>query len=274
MPRHVQLVKDMEIDEVSLVDRAACPPAAVVIAKRAPEDGMDEEYQDENGQPLDLGDYQAGDLFAGDDGVTYELGEDGELHEVDLDDELADERELESVGKSAFFAEPQSEVIARVSEELSKAVSEQDRSAVLSKAFSDMAKRAEVAEARLADAETIAKSERDLRLTREYIAKAAEYNVPIAADELGPVLMRAAEALSYEDCAVIHKALSAAGEMLFDEIGYAGGADNDDPMSQLDALLDEQVAKSGTPVSKAATMTAFFDQNPGAYDALRAEQGR
>lgn len=270
MPRAVQRVRDMEIDEVSLVDRAACPPAAVVIAKRAPEDGMDE-YQDQDGQPLDLGDYQAGDQFAGDDGLTYELGDDGELYEV----EDVEGRELVGVGKSAFFSDPQSEVIARVSQELSKAVSEQDRSAVLSKAFGEMAERAQVAESRLAEASEVAKSERDLRLTREYISKAAEYNVPIEPEELGPVLMRAAEALSYDDCAVIHKALAAAGEMLFAEVGYAGGADNDDPMAQLEQILDEdRVSKGATPLSKAAAVTSFFDDNPAAYDAFRADQGR
>ena len=61
----------------------------------------------------------------------------------------------------------------------------------------------------------IAKAERDLRLTREYISKAEEYNLPVDPKELGPVLYRMAETMEYDDCAVIAKCLETAGEILF-----------------------------------------------------------
>ena len=67
-----------------------------------------------------------------------------------------------------------------------------------------------------------AQAERDLRLTREYISKAAEYNLPIAPDELGPVLYRMAESMSFDDCKVIAKALETAGEIIFEETGLPG----------------------------------------------------
>jgi hypothetical protein len=272
VPRVVQRVTDMEIDEVSMVDRAACPPAAIVFSKRADQEEAMPDYSDADGNPLDLSQFEEGTILEDADGNQYEVSFGDEDDEDDYDDSVEYDDELVSVGKSAFGYPVDDGAIASVREALSKAVSEDERSAVLSKAFTDLSKRAEMAEARLAYSEEIAKSERDLRLQREYISKAAEYNVPIAPDELGPVLMRATEALSYEDCAVIHKALCAAGEMLYTEAGFDGmGVEDDDPMEQVNAFLDEQVSKSGGG-SRETAMTEFFDNNPGAYDVLRSER--
>ena len=90
----------------------------------------------------------------------------------------------------------------------------------------------------------IAKSERDLRLTREYISKAAEYNLPVAPEELGPVLYRMAETMSYDDCAVIAKCLETAGEIIFEETGYTGGGDNADIYSQVEAHAYDTFGKA------------------------------
>jgi hypothetical protein len=277
MPRPVQIVKDMEIDEISLVDRAACPPAAIVIAKRAdPEVGMDEEFYDENGNPIDLNDFDEGDVIEDEDGNQYQIvfeddGDEGDGDEDDVDYVEDEDGELVAVGKSAFGFDP---IVAGIRSELAKAVNEDDRDAVLSKAFTTLSKRAAYAESQLAHAEEIAKGERDLRLQREYIAKAAEYNVPIDPEELGPVIMRMAESMSYDDCAVIHKALAAAGEMLYTEAGFDSSGIPDDPISQIDAFLDEQVSKSDGGLSKAGAISAFFDSNPEAYDAYRTERNR
>jgi hypothetical protein len=272
MPKPVQIVKDMEIDEISLVDRAANTSAAIVIAKRADqEDGMPQ-YTDQDGNELDLSQFEEGDVLEGEDGQLYEVTYTDDDDDEDEAAEHEPEGELVGVGKSAFGATYDDDVIADVREALSKAVDTDDQNAVLSKAFGTLSKRAEIAERRLVQAEQIAKAERDLRLEREYISKAAEYNVPVDPTELGPVLMRATEALSYEDCAVIHKALCSAGEMLFTEAGYDGRAIAEDPMAEIEALVEGQVAKGD--VSKAGALTAFFDDNPGAYDAYRAERTR
>jgi len=273
MPQAVQIVKDMEIDEISLVDRAANQSAAIVIAKRADqEDGMPD-YTDQDGNELDLSQFEEGDVLEGEDGQLYEVTY-GDDDDEDEDDDYEDSEvgELVGVGKSAFGASYDAGVIAGIRDELSKAVSQDDQNAVLSKALGTLAKRAEEAESRLQRAEEVAKAERDLRLEREYISKAAEYNVPVDPTELGPVLMRATESLSYEDCAVLHKALSSAGEMLYTEAGYDGRALAEDPMAEIEALVEGQVAKGD--VSKAGALIAFFDDNPGAYDAYRAERTR
>jgi hypothetical protein len=342
--RRTRSVHDMEIDEISLVDRPANQHALVTIAKRAnEEDAVPEEYFDpQSGEEVDVTQLQDGDVVVDGEGNAFEFTADD-----DGDDQASDEAEdgeYAEVGKSlrstgrAFrvgtgvgrsyvrnnagkknlkeygegYKALRGSVRGRagragvsvganrnlaigaggaaaiggggyeanrrlkksfadeVREELSKAVTDADRDEVLAKALGQL----DEYEAGIAEAQEIAKSERDLRLTREYIAKAAEYNVPVDPEDLGPVLLHMAEALPYEDCLVIHKALSAAGEMLFDEAGYTGQADNLDPFEQVEALLDERVSKGNEPVSKAKAVTEFFDNDPRAYDEYRASLGR
>lgn len=269
MPRKVQVVTNMEIDEVSMVDRAACPPAAIVFSKRADQEESMDEYADADGNPLDLSQFGEGDVLEDEDGNQFVVS-----YEADDDDDddgsewaYADQGDLVGIGKSAFGGYGYDSV-ASIRSALSKAVSEDDRNHVMSKALTSLSKRAEDAEARAFESELIAKGEQDLRLEREYIGKAAEYNVPIAPDELGPVLMRMVESMDYDDCAVIHKALAAAGEMLYVEAGFDGSGVSDDPMDQVEEYLSGFVAKGEG--SQAGLMTDFFDNNPEAYDALRS----
>jgi hypothetical protein len=175
--------------------------------------------------------------------------------------------ELANVGKSAFFQPQRGSFSASVMQELSKAVTDNDRDQVIAKALG----RVEELEAAQYQAELIAKSERDLRLTREYISKAAEYNLPVAPDELGPVLYRMAETMSYDDCAVIAKCLETAGEILFEETGYQGGGDNADIYSQVEAHAYDTFGKAENFDSVSAINTVF-DQNPDAYDEYLAAQ--
>lgn len=166
------------------------------------------------------------------------------------------------VGKSASFAD-------EIRESLSKALGDAERDEVISKAMEQV----DLAEQRAAQAEEIAKAERDLRLLREYTEVAKNYNVPVEPDELGPVLMRMAETLDDADLSVIHKALTAAGEALYNEIGYIGGGDNVDVLSQVDQIIDGTIQKNAEgSVSKAGAMADFFDQNPEAYDQFLAER--
>ena len=100
MPRPVQIVKDMEFDEVSLVDRAACPPAAIVIAKRADqEDGMTTVY-DEDGNELDLSDLPAGTIIEDETGQQFEVAYGDDEDDDDEPYVSSDEGELVAVGKS------------------------------------------------------------------------------------------------------------------------------------------------------------------------------
>jgi hypothetical protein len=272
MPRPIRNLTDMEIDEISTVDKAANQYSRFVIAKRAPEEEEMPQLYNQEGQPLDEDQLEFGDIVYDDQGAAYEYVEDDGEDTGQEQEEDQPVPELAGVGKSAFFDQkPQSSTAGSFSksvmEELSKAFSDKDRDAVIAKALG----RVEELEKAQNQAIEIAKSERDLRLTREYISKAAEYNLPVAADELGPVLYRMAETMSYEDCSVIAKCLETAGNILFEETGYTGGGDNADVYSQVEAHAYDQFGKAADFNSVSAINTVF-DQNPDAYDEYLAAQ--
>lgn len=272
--RVVKSLSDMEIDEISLVDRGANQHASVSIAKRAPEEDNMPDFYNEEGELLGEDQLSAGMTVFDADGAAYELSA--------AEDEAAQAQELETVGKSdggisSAFETKVSKSGSKsfselVQEELSKAYTDDDRDAIIAKALS------KVDELSVAQAESakIAKSERDLRLTREYISKADTYNLPIAGSELGPVLYRMAETMSYDDCSVINKALETAGAVIFEELGYQGGGANEpDIMSMVSGAAEEQIGKADSKVSKADLIEGLFDENPAAYDQYLAErQGR
>jgi len=254
--RRVKELTNIEIDEISLVDVPANQHARVAIAKRASEEDIVPEIYNENGELLDANLLEPGDTVYDVDGNPFEVVlEDGGDDEVA---EYEDERELVGVGKS--FAD-------EVRENLSKAFTDIERDEVIAKALGQV----DTLSKRLEEAETIAKSERDLRLRGEYVEVAKNYNIPTDPTVLGPVLQRMADTMSYDDCSVIHKALSSAGSALFAEVGTIGGGDNLDVMSQVDAFLEQAVSKSES-ISKAAKVTEFFATNPDAYDQYRLDQ--
>jgi hypothetical protein len=249
MPRKVKELTNIEIDEVSLVDRPANQHARVSIAKRASEEDIVPEIYNENGELLDAELLEPGQTV---------FDAEGNAFEVVLEDVEEDSEDLAPVGKS--FAD-------EVREELSKAFTDIERDEVVAKALGKVDEMSR----RLAEAETIAKSERDLRLLGEYVEVAKNYNIPVEPTALGPVLMRMADSMSYEDCAVIHKALTSAGSALYDEVGFIGGGDNQDVMTQVSAFLEQDIAKSEAGVSKAAAVENYFASNPAAYDEYVAE---
>lgn len=239
MPRIVKQLTDMEIDEISLVDRPANQHARVLISKR---DESEEDYvsdiYDAEGNALDVDDLTEGDVV---------FNEDGDAFVVTLEEDTEVEA---TVGKS--FSE-------ELHESISKAVSDRERDVIISKAQKDLAAMSK----KVAEAEEIAKAERNLRLTREYEEVAKSYNLPVEPKELAPALMAIAENLPYEVGEVIHKALTAAGS-IFEEIGKSGGNSNNDVLSMVDAYIEENISKSD--ISKAEAVEAIFTANPAAYD--------
>lgn len=264
--RVVKSLTNMEIDEISLVDRGANQHSTVTIAKRAPEEDHMPKLYLEDGSLLTDDNAEEGLTVKDEEGNEYVLEAEAE--------EVEENKELAEVGKSAFF-KPTEEVAKsgksfseEVMESISKAFDDDERDKIIAKALD------ELAEENKRNAE-IAKSERDLRLTREYISKADEYGVPgIPSEELGPVLYRMAETMSYDDCAVIAKALEVAGaaaEALYDEIGSQGGGANSDVMDMVNGYAEEQISKA-EGVSKADTVVGVFDQSPEAYEQYLSDQ--
>lgn len=254
----------MEIDEISLVDKGANQHAMITIAKRAPEEEEMPKLYNESGELLpEDHEFSEGEVVFDESGQGYEW--------VVEDDQPADDRELETVGKSAFFedhAPATNDFTKQVMEELSKAFSDDDRDKVIAKALGRVD---EIQKALDRQAE-IAKSERDLRLTREYISKAAEYDVPVDPKDLGPVLYRMAEQMSYEDCSVIAKCLETANQGIFEETGYRGGGANNDVMEMVEAYASEEIAKAADKPGMPQMVARVFDENPAAYDEFLAAQ--
>lgn len=268
MPQQVKKVTDMVIDEISLVDRPANQHAHIVLAKRDTQEDEVADYFDAEGNKVDVDALKLGDIVFDAENNMYEFTEEDQP-------DKEKEKELE-VAKSAFGQAPSNPSLDALREQLSKALTEGDRDEVLSKALGEIAK----FEQRTSQAEQIAKAERDLRLNREYIAKAAEYNVPVDPQELGPVLksMWEAEAehkvLPEGSCAVIHKALATAGQILFQELGYEGPIDAANGEEQVEAYINERVGKSDVSKSRDQLALDFYRDNPRAYDDYVAGVGR
>lgn len=260
--KKVRELRDLVIDEISLVDKGANQHATVTIAKRHGEEEEMDQYYDDDGNVVDIDSLSHGD-------VVYD--ESGDAYQFEADDAV--EREPEAAGVAKAFQRPEEPQGGSLAEslrvELSKALTDNDRDEIIAKAFSKIDEIQKSAD----EARYAAEAERQMRLEREYIEVAKNYEVGVSPEELGPVLMRMAEAMSDEDCTVIAKALDSAtavADHYFDEIGHRGGGDNSDVFSQVEALLDEQVSKSDAP--REETIASFFDANPRAYDDYLAER--
>lgn len=272
MTRKARQIHDLEIDEISLVDKGANQHAVVTIAKSASgetEENM--EIYDEQGNPLGLEDLSDGDVVYDADGQAYQFTLD-----EDDQDEVVEEREPELVGKSFTnpFARRETPVSKRKANfaedlraELSKALSDKDRDAVISKAFGQI----DALQEQVSKAQEAAETERRVRLEREYTEIAKSYNLPIEDDVLGGVLMRCAESLPVEDCELIAKCLEAASEAVFMELGQRGGGSNSDVFDQVEAYANEAVSKSAGSSKEALTMD-YFLANPEAYDEYLADK--
>lgn len=261
MKKRVKELRDLVIDEISLVDKGANQHATVTIAKRHGEEEEMSQYYDDGGNVVDIDSLSHGD-------VVYD--ETGDAYQFEADDFEYEMEEPAGVAKAFQRSEPEYGTLAddlRV--ELSKALTDSDRDEVIAKAFSQIDLIQKNAEAALESAEV----ERQMRLEREYVEVAKNYEVGVSPEELGPVLMRMAETMSHEDCEVIAKALDSAtavADQFLDEIGNRGGGANSDVFAQVESILDEQVAKGDAP--REETVATFFETNPQAYDDYLAER--
>ena len=68
MPRPKNNLTDMEIDEISTVDKAANQYSRFVIAKRAPEEEEMPQLYNQEGQPLEEEQLEFGDIVYDDEG--------------------------------------------------------------------------------------------------------------------------------------------------------------------------------------------------------------
>lgn len=296
MPRTVRRLSDLEIDEVSLVDRPANQHGRVAIAKRAEEAVA--EYVDRDGNEVDPDELEFGDVvFDSETGQPFyfaspeeleslaDAGGNEQVDELEEDPENADEDErvLAGVGKARgrgrapvrksaqrrTARQPVRKSAKRSSgqsilEELSKALDDGDRDQVISK----LAEMVDDSNARAERAELIAKSVREEQEVAAYTQLADTYELPVDPEQLGGILSRVAKALPQADLDILDRVLSAAS-VGFDELGY-NGSNEGDVMGQVMAVAGEAVGKNDGLTIEAAT-AAFFDANPALYDEYNAE---
>ncbi len=171
------------------------------------------------------------------------------------------EHKRNNVGKSLGDA---------VLEELSKAASEDERSEIIAAAMQEV----EIAKAQAEQAMAYAEQAQDEQLEIAFISKAAEYNLPVSPEVLGPILKSAATVLSDEQLDVLDQLFSGIGEYLYEELGVVGDTDNSDVYSQVDLAARELVGKADGTISAEQATTMMFETNPAAYEQYLAENGR
>lgn len=305
MTRPVKRLFDLEIDEISLVDRPANQHGLVAIAKRD-EDNMPGIF-DPDGNAVDEDSLEHGDVVYDNDGNEYVFVEDDEddtTAELQSGHDYEDERELTSVGKSFGAKAAQSALggahragefgrknkkglayggaaggavgfgSGRMSkglgesvyEALSKALNDGDRDQVVSKLANEVEfTKRENDELREQVAYLAAQREDD-----EYLEIAKSYNLPVDPARLGSILKSAAATMDDADLAELDRLLTAQSD-LYDELGSNGSAATSLVMDQVEAMALETVGKSDVSVAQATV--ALFEANPAAYDEYMSEKG-
>jgi len=308
MNRPVKKLFDLEIDEVSVVDRPANQHGLIAFAKNDTQEDHMAGIYDTDGDPVDEESLEHGDVVYDEDGNEYVFVEEGVEVEYDDSDQLVgagvakagplswaataatgsgaaarnagkwlkkNKRPLIGGGLTGAAIGGGTVGLAKKSlgddvlEQLSKAVTDFDKEEIIAKALNEV----EIAKAETAELRKALEEAEDARITEAFISKAGEYNLPVAPSVLGPILKAVAEVLSDEQLDVLDALFTSIGDVLYDEIGYVGDTDNNSVIHQVDAFADELVGKSDN-VSKAEAMVALFEANPAAYDAYIAENGR
>jgi len=155
--------------------------------------------------------------------------------------------------------------------DFSKAVTEADRQAVV------------VSLARELDAQRSANMRiakqlddfEDRQVTDTLVAKAASYGLPIESYELADILKSISSVLDDQQLAVVDRIFETAGELIFKEYGYAGGAANGGAYADIEAMASELVGKAAGGVSMEQAQVALLEHDPELYDAyLNEKMGR
>jgi hypothetical protein len=203
-----------------------------------------------------------------------EVGKTDAHKEVDNVDDVKKTESEEDVTKASTADADLTKEEVSFLEELTKSFEEGEVEAdeVISKALEEVRK----AQAEAAEATALAKAERELRVTREYISKVEEEypHLPVAAAELGAVLKSAKDALDEEQFSVLEKAL-AANEAIaraiedgdvtpFSEVGKRGGA-NPAGGGEIESQADEMVAK-GEAKTREEAIAKLYEARPELYD--------
>jgi hypothetical protein len=249
-------LSDMDFDEISLVTRPANQLSKVVLYKGDIEMPDSEEVLEDPNHSVTKAD-------------SEEYVEEEEEEEEEEVEKTEREAMLEYIDTLEVAND---ELLAKL--EGGPAISKRDE--LLKSADPAIVQLIKSAEDRASAAEAIAKSERDHRVEREFIAKAAEFeNLSVTAEDLGPVLKAAAERLEEDDYTLLNKVLTSANEVIasgetFNEIGRSASFDSEEGMGRI-----EQVAKTyqatDPSLTREAAISKAVSEDPTLYDSYLKE---
>src|SRR5512139_3287438 len=247
-------LRKLRVDFGSLVDVPANQHAHVLLFKRATPDPIEKMIREEDGK------------FCVYSASGKKLGEHNTRAEA-----LA---QLRAVEASKERAQKMSDTKTdHGTEDIAK------RLADLEKRAKDAEDRATAAEAKHEEALTLAKAEKDARLTAEFIRKAEGFaNLPVKPDVLGPILKKLTDALTAEEYTQVEtvlRAANAASAAVFSEHGRGGGDAGQSATERLDTLAKSMVSE-GKAKDYPAAITAISGNKEHAQllRDYRAEQLR
>lgn len=283
---------DMEFDEISLVTRPANQLSKVILFKSDTQEQEDMETPESATEPvaeetveeesvdkgMGMGAYGKKrkkmpmmDMEDDDEEMMGKMGYGGKKMKKD---DAADVIDLPA--EVYEYIEALEAANAELTEQIDKAFAEaeadQGEDEILKSADPQIVAIVKAAQERAEAAEMIAKAERDFRLEREFISKAAEYrNLPVEADSFGKVLKSAAERLDSEVFEALTTVLNAANEMLsnttmFAEVGKSVGFDNDGPTSEINKAA-AQIMDKNPGMSREQAIAKAVETNPALYNS-------
>jgi len=279
-------LSDMEFDEVSLVNRPANQLSKVVLFKSDEEPKMpghpgkkrkmmmDEE---EVSKPDHYGKMEDDEEEEDEEEVSKPGHPDKKMKKESDKERMARLRAMQKSdeavdlpGEVYDYIESLESANAEMIDELTKmAEFVEGEEEILKNADPAIVEIVKAAEERAQAAETIAKAERDFRLEREFIAKAAEFDrLPVDAAEFGPVLKAAAEVLTEEQFEAITSVLAAANESvaqgnLFTEVGKATSFANDSSMGRIEKAAAR--LREGSEMTHAESIAKAVEADPSLY---------
>ena len=156
--------------------------------------------------------------------------------------------------------------------DLSKAYTDGERDRVVSKAYEEVTEVAKAAQRRAERAEAVAKAlvEREELATFTEIAKS--YELPVDADDLGPILQTIAKSgLNEAQLDLVDRLFHAAGEAIYAEQGFTGRNESG-IMEVIGGEALELVGKSAGDFTPEQAAVAIMASNPAAYEDYLYEQ--
>lgn len=273
---HGNRLTDMEFDEISLVTRPANQLSKVVLYKSGdiemPE-AEDEVFDLDD--TLDKGGYKKDD---DDESETDRIVDEDEaiLRLKESKKKVKKDEEVESMLNYIEALESANETLmAKLDEAGEESFEEYDH--ILKGADPEIVELFKAAEERAAVAEEIAKAERENRLQREFIEKAATYDsLPVETATFGIVLKDASESMDADTYDALTTVLAAANEAisqggLMSEIGVTKSFDAGSGMGRIEQVASVLQAEN-TDLTREAAIAKAVTDDPSLYDIYNEER--